>query len=201
MKLLLSALRKYWKAAAVAAAAALSLLFMRPNAYKDVTQELIALFGLMMAGVLPTMVLTASALRAGNLSVRKLSAYRDALFVQMKVWIGLFIVSLIASSLVILGKMIGWSLPLTIPLGVLGWNDLSYDFISVVNALVTGCLALVILRGLAVGSGIASLLRLSAEIALSEARLRDEDRHRAGDEALGRLPERPGFGEYVELKQ
>lgn len=194
------ALRGYWKPAVVVAAATMSLVFMKPDAYKDVTQELIALFGLMMAGVLPTMVLTASALRAGNLSIRKLSAYRDALFVQLKVWIGLFLASLVASSLVILGKMLGWSLPISIPGSVVGFGNFSYDLIAVVNALVTACLALVILRGFAVGSGVVSLLRLSAEIALSEARLRDEERHRAGDDALAHLSDRPGFGEYVELK-
>jgi hypothetical protein len=132
--------------------------------------------------------------------VKKITAYRDALSRQLKVWIGLFIVSLVACSLVILGKMVGWSLVITIPLHLAGLNSVSYDLIAVVNALVSACLVLVILRGFAVGSGIASLLRLTGEIALSEASLRDEERHRAGDDAIGRLSEREGFGEYVELK-
>lgn len=194
------ALRRYWKPAVVVAAATLSLCFMKADAYKEGTQELIALFGLMMAGVLPTMVLTASALRAGNLSVKKLTAYRDALSAQLKVWIGLFIISLAASSLVILGKMVGWSLEVSVPAGWPWIGSTSHDFISVVNALVSACLVLVVMRGFSVGSGILSLHRLSAEIALSEASLRDEERYRAGDEVIGRLGERPNFGDYVNLK-
>jgi hypothetical protein len=119
---------------------------------------------------------------------------------QLKVWIGLFLVSLMASLLVVIGKMVGWSLPLTVPFGFSGSEGPTYDAIRVLNALVSACLALIILRGFAVGNGIMSLLTLSAEIALSEAKMRDEQRHRAGDEAIGQFENRPGYGDYVELK-
>jgi predicted permease len=190
-----------WTMAVVAIATLVALIFFPANAYENVTQELIALFGLMMAAVLPTMVLTASALRSGNLSVRKIADYHLALQTQMKVWVGLFIISLVASFSVILGKMLDWSVVITFPMEVVAGRSFQLDLIRILTALITACFALVVLRGIAVGKGISSLLRLSGEIALSEAKSRDEARHAAGDLAVGQMRDRPGFGAYVELKQ
>jgi hypothetical protein len=154
----------------------------------------------MMAGVLPTMVLTASALRAGNLSVRRLQGYLDALRRQLAIWIGLFLISLVASVLVIIGKMIDWSAVISLPLSWIGLHTISVDLIRVLNALITMALALVVLRAVAVGNGIVSLLRLSGEIAISEAQARDDARRRATAVAIDGIPERKGYGDYVELK-
>lgn len=200
MKTLLNIKWRYLKPSAAIIAGGCALFFMRPDGYKDVTQELIGLFGLLMAGVLPTMVLTASALKAGNLSVNKIITYNEALSKQLKVWIGLFTIALIACSLVIFGKMVQWSLNMVVPLSILGLTDIQYNLVGIVNALISACLTLVIIRGLDVGKGIVSLLRLTGEIALSEAKLRDQERHRAGDDAIKRLSNREGFGEYVEIK-
>ncbi|HEY0145647.1 MAG TPA: hypothetical protein VGB93_05765 [Methylovirgula sp.] len=59
---------------------------------------------------------------------------------------------------------------------------------------------MIIIRGLAAGNGIISLLRISAEIALSEAAMRDDERHQGADEAIGRVEERDGYGKYIDLK-
>lgn len=193
-------IERYWKPLSVVTAGVLALLFMKNNAYQEVTQELIALFGLMMAAVLPTMVLTASVLRGGNLSIKRLNAYRDALMAQLKIWVGLFLVSFAASFFVIVGKMVGWSVPLTLRFAALNLDPVSYDLVAGLNALITACLGLLIVRALAVGRGIISLLRLSGEIAASEAQARDQQRFKAAEERISAMPTREGFGQYLDLK-
>jgi hypothetical protein len=59
---------------------------------------------------------------------------------------------------------------------------------------------LIVFRAVAVGNGIISLLGLSAELAISEANARDEARHREVERTISNMPEREGFGSYVELK-
>lgn len=200
MKRYLDITRIHWTSAAILAAGALALVFLPGKAFANVTQELIALFGLLMAGVLPTMVLTASVLRAGNLSVKKLIIYRDALRRQMVIWIGLFFISLIASFLVIIGKMLDWSLTIWPPLTLVKLEDMPFDAIRVLNSLISMALAVLLFRVIAVGNGIISLLRLSAELAISEAQAREDARHRAAEAAIGEMLERKGYGDYVNLK-
>ncbi len=199
---------KYWRKlksklslVAIFVAGSLSLAFLPNDAFKGVTQELIALFGLMMAGVLPTMVLTASVLRAGNLSVKTLKQYRDALRGQMLIWIGLFLISMVGSLLVIVGKVSEWSIVFEVPLAWAQLHDRTFEIISVLNALIVMALSLVVLRAVAVGNGILSLLRLSADLAISEAQLREDDRHKAAESAISTMSERADFGSYIELKQ
>ncbi|PWB89853.1 hypothetical protein C5688_13520 [Methylocystis sp. MitZ-2018] len=189
-----------WTLVAVVVAGITSLVFLPKGSFEDVTQELIALFGLIMAGILPTMVLTASALRAGNLSVKRLLAYQDALRNQLVIWIGLFLISLFASLFVIFGKMVNWSLLLSLPTSRDGQHYVSFDLIRILNSLIVMALMLLVARAVAVGNGLISLLRLSTELAISEAQARDEERHRATKAEIDGMPERKGFGDYVNLK-
>ena len=184
---------RFWPLVATLVTGFLAFAFLPEKAFKEVTQELIALFGLMMAGVLPTMVLTASVLRAGNLSVKTIREYRDALRGQLVIWIGLFLISLIASLLVILGKMAEWSFVLTL-------SNWSIDIIRTINALIAAALALVVFRAVAVGNGIISLLRLSAELAVSEAQARDAANNRSAESSIANMVERESYGAYVNLK-
>jgi len=199
MMAILSEVRRWWALVASIAAGVLVLVLLPAGAFKDVTQELMALFGLMMAGVLPTMVLTASVLRAGNLSVQKIKSYRDALRSQMIIWIGLFVISLGASILIVVGKMLSWSLPVVIPLSYFGYSNTEFDLIRVVNALIATSLSLLLLRAISVGNGIISLLRLSAELAIGEAHAREDGSRKSAEQAIANISERDGFGKYVEL--
>jgi len=182
-------------------AAGLIALFALPtDAFKDVTQELMALFGLLMAGVLPTMVLTASVLRPSNMSVKRLYQYRDALRTQMLVWIGLFLASFVSSIFVILGKILEWTIAVDIPAipGITGaWH---FDAIRVVNSIIVFGLVLVLTRIISVGNGVLSLLGLSAELAIGEAQARDNLKFTNVEAAVREMPERQDFGTYVDLK-
>lgn len=196
---MLSSLRRFWRPALVVGSGLAAIFLMDTKAYGSVSQELMALFGLMMAAVLPTMVLTASVLRPGRLSVKRLTEYSDALATQLKIWIGLFLVALIASLCVVVGKMVGWSVPVAVDLSSAKLGLIQVDLIVLVNGLITACLVLIVLRGLAVGHGIASILRLSSEISIGEAKARDEERHRATEQAISDIKPREGFGSYVDL--
>lgn len=130
----------------------------------EVTQEVIALFGLMMAAVLPTMILTASVLRPGGMSVKKIYEYRNALITQTKVWAGLFIWSLVCCVFVLIGKLTSWSIPAQ-------WNyliEFQIDLIDFINFIIYFGSTLIISRVCSIVDGIISLIDLSAKISVSE---------------------------------
>ena len=192
---------KYWRFA-LSAFGALVLVFSLPkSAPGTASQELLAFFGLLMAGVLPTMVLAASSLRSGALSRRRIQRYYDALVVQMRVWAGLFMLSLFASLVVIIGKLVGWTLPLTTPILAAyqpTWLP-SLDIIYGFNFIILFCLFLLVSRAAAIIAGLRSLLRLSAEIAMSEADERSRLTTDNLESDLRGIGESRGHGEYVEL--
>jgi cell division protein FtsB len=115
------------------------------------------------------------------------------------IWIGLFLVSMVASLFVIIGKMVDWSVVLRVPLAWARRPDLSLEVVPLLNALVVMALALVVFRAVAVGNGIISLLRLSAELAISEAQQREDERHKAAEQQIANMSQREHFGSYVEL--
>ncbi len=178
------------------ALAVLSGIFLPFEAYKDVTGELISFFSIMIAALLPTMVLTASVLRPGKLSSIKISQYATALSRQIAVWSGLFLICFIACWLLVLGKMVSWSLPITLTVYSVKHK---LNLIRFINAALSFSFSLTIFRGAAVGSGIVSLLNLTAEIAIGEARARDEEIIDKASSQVAEIQDRPGFGEYISL--
>lgn len=72
---------------------AMAAFLMDNNAYDKASAELVALFSLLMAGVLPTAVLAATILRSGGLSVSRINQYRFALIKQVRLWAGLFFIA------------------------------------------------------------------------------------------------------------
>lgn len=173
--------------------------FARIDIFEEVTNELLALFGLMMAGVLPTMILTSSALRAANLSIKEINAYGDALRRQLDVWIGLFFISFMACAFLITCKIFHWSIIVQIPLSFMHLKNIQFEALHFFNVAIAVSIALIVVRSLSVGEGIISLLNLSRDLALSETRARDEERHRIVEKQIASLPERSGFGVSVDL--
>jgi hypothetical protein len=96
-------------------------------------------------------------------------------------------------------KWLDWTILVSIPLVWLKIDTVSFDAIRLLNALIAMALAVVILRAISVGNGIISLLRLSAELAISEAQVRDEAKHLEVEKAINDMPKREGFGAYVDL--
>lgn len=169
--------------------------FLPPQFLAAVTQELIALFGLMMAAVLPAMTLTATALRSGNLSRKRIDRLYLALRQQLDVWFGMFALSFLLCSCVVLGKIVDWSLLVPLPFGEANFINLA----RVINAVIVWGGVLFVLRVGAVGRGVLSILKLSHEIAVSEAVEAQNNRHQKIEEAISAIKPPDGRGAYVEL--
>lgn len=172
--------------------------FLLPiGALSNVSGELITFFGFIMAAVLPAMVLTSTVLRAGNLSYRRLQDYSDALEAQLQVWLGLFVIALAGCVFVIAGKAAAWSIPIQFSLGA---KYIAADLAHVLTALTVGCFTLVMLRAYAIGVGIRSLLKLSTEIALSDAQARDKERIAGLKKEMADMGMSRPSETYVDLK-
>lgn len=146
------------------------------KSFDEASSELMSLFGLIMAGVLPTMVLAAGVLRAGNLTQARLIALSEALNIQMKVWIGLFFICLIASFALIVGKAASWDITLGKLITEPTWAAsfvMKWNLAQVLQGIISYSLVLLAMKSLELARGVMSLLSVSSEIALSEARARD----------------------------
>lgn len=71
----------------------------------SVTQEVIAFLSLLMAGLLPAMILTATILRGDSLSAKRVDEYGGALRLQLRFWSRLFVAATIATAGVIASKI------------------------------------------------------------------------------------------------
>lgn len=150
------------------------------------TQELIAFLSLLMAGLLPAMILTATILRGGGLSAKRVDEYGKALKQQLRFWAGLFAAAGIATIAIVGAKVFS-----TVGAGV--WVDLG---VLVINEerLTT---AFIVLAGASVGvvisrlkpayEGLASLLDLNVKMARNEAIVHDRTLQEA-IEQQGRKP-------------
>lgn len=170
-------------------------VWMPPTFYDPAAAEIIALVAALMAGILPTAILSATVLRAGGLSVRRILQARNALLQQMDVWAGLFAVAAVSAVLLAGGKLTKWSV--VIPLDRLGGS--AWNAVPLANGVLTGCLILLTLRAMTLFRGLRSLIVLSAEIAQSEALNREAPAFDAGLEAIDAMPQRKGFGRKIDL--
>lgn len=195
MKQLRSTIRKY-QVPIVVACLVVGSCFLSLEIFNKISGDLITLFGFIMAAVLPAMVLNATVLRAGNLSHRKLQEYSDALQIQLRVWLGLFMLALVSCVFVIIGKAIDWTLTLSIPYAP-GLPDINVG--RIISLFVVAGAGLVVLRAYAVGAGIRSLLKLTTDIALSDARARDKERFDEMKQQVQSLDDRRPASSYVDL--
>ncbi|WP_139281426.1 hypothetical protein [Muricoccus roseus] len=166
--------------------------------YNSATSEIVALLALLMAGVLPTAILTATILRAGGLSVKKIGQVRDALLFQLRIWAALFGLSFSACGLLILGKLLNWSLDVP-NLNVAGLTIDSFSLIPLLNAVVSSFLVLLILRSMTIFKGLRSLVVMSSEIAVSEAQIRVGGKFDRVEDTIEAAASRPGFGRQIDL--
>jgi hypothetical protein len=161
--------------------------------YNGVSQEMIAFFALIMAGVLPTAALAATVLRSGGLTEKSITDYQTALLGQLTVWAGLFFLSLIGSACLIIGKAIDWKIP--IPFSLIGLPN--FDAGIILTGVTSAVFVLLLTRFSVVFVGLRSLIELSGEIAVSEIRLRDSSAAAQTQRPARQLPERPGFGNQI----
>lgn len=136
------------------------------------TQELIAFLALLMAGLLPAMMLTATILKGGGLSVKRITEYGEALRSQMRFWGVLFAAAGIATLGVVgvkifstAGNSFQWSIP--------GFEIDPSTITSVFVAIAGFGIGVVFQRLLPAYQGLRSLLDLNLNLAHLEALAND----------------------------
>lgn len=184
-------------------AVAASCLVIPPAPIATVSQELIALFGLLLAGALPTMILTATILRAGAFSPKRIGEYGAALDAQLSFWFGLFLWAMAACVAVLVGKA-AWDAKtpyvLLIPHGITArvpWLA-SVEITRLANCALGFTGVQVVARLVPMLHGLRSLLRLNSLIATEEAVAKAKEQTASGAVKVRQVQPPPGHGSVVE---
>jgi len=105
---------RFWDALLGVGLAVYAGRYAPPDLFKDVITELVAFFSIQAAAILPALIFAAGILRPEGLTLTEVRAYRRALSVQMNFWIVLLALDFLIVAGLILGKMIGWNLPISL---------------------------------------------------------------------------------------
>lgn len=159
-----------WETAVAIAAAGIAGWLAPADLYKESSAEIVAAIGFVMAALIPAMILGATALRAGNFSPLALQRLHVELSRQIALFGGLFLYCLATVGLVLIGKTLQWGAALVFLMP--DWWPTPLSFGRVVMTLVTFGVIFVALRSATLVIGIGSILRLSADLAISEAVIR-----------------------------
>ncbi len=104
-----------WDFFAALVLAATGAYFLRHDAVKDITAELITFFSIQSAVILPAMIFTAGILKPDGLELEDAQRYHKALKAQMLFWVVLLGLDFVAVVAIIAGKALGWKLALPLP--------------------------------------------------------------------------------------
>lgn len=136
------------------------------------TQEIIAFLSLLMAGLLPAMVVTATVLRGDGFSAKRLEAYGGGLRLQLRFWGVLFAAAGIATAGVVAMKIV--SAPGVAAQYALGRFVLEADAFLTFFTVVFGAASGVVLQRLwPAYQGLQSLLTLNVTMARAQALAND----------------------------
>lgn len=139
------------------------------------TQEFIGFLSLLMAGLLPAMILTATILRGTGMSAKRVDAYGLALRQQLRFWAVLFTFAGLATTAIIVAKIYGtpaasfeatWS----------GFHLSSRTIETAAWIIACGSIAVVLQRLWPAYTGLISLLELNVTMAKGDALIADRAR-------------------------
>lgn len=139
------------------------------------TQEIIAFLSLLMAGLLPAMIVTATILRGGSFSARRIEEYGGALEKQLMFWAVLFVAAGTATAAIVFAKV--FSAP-TVSFDLAIWKFHLRAEVVVRAALALGGagVGVVLYRLRPAFQGLISLLHLNVATAKGEALVNDRSR-------------------------
>ncbi len=155
-----------WKIALAILVGIVTTIFAPYDFFEDISSDVITLFGIVMAALVPAMLLAATSMRAGGFSVASVRLLAKSLDDQMVLFGLLFLCALGGAALVIVGKSLDWSLP-AIPLPTA--EPAVINLSGLWNLLIATVLTFLALRLVDAVAGIRDILRLSSEIAVGEA--------------------------------
>lgn len=136
------------------------------------TQELIGFLALLMAGLLPAMVVTATVLRGDGFSAKRLDAYGGALEAQLRFWAFLFAAAGIATLGVVAMKVFSQT-GVSVRFSIGDRSFTEQDMISVAVGLFGAGTGLVMQRLWPAYEGLRSLLQLNVQMARAQALAND----------------------------
>lgn len=203
-KALVSPIWRRWGSWAVSSVAAGLAFLVPPPVIVSVSQELIALFGLLLAGALPTMILTATILRAGAFSPKRVGQYAEALDSQLSFWFGLFIWALFACVSIMVSKALWdihspYRLDFSTPsMGKVQALHVVVEWSRVADMILGLTGAQVVYRLFPMLAGLRSLLRLNSLIATEEAARNAQDKLNPGRQDLSAAKPPGGHGSFVK---
>lgn len=183
----------------VSALAGVAAGFVMPaNFYGEGAAEIVTVLGFLIAAFVPAMALGATAIRAGGFSVKRIRALGIAIDRQIKIFGGLFLYALMACAVVVLGKLIKWTLPPLPPVTVAGYL-VKVDLSLVFPVFLTFVFVFLGLRSVTFIGGILSILSLTTSIAEDEARVRDRERDRSAVDELAAYKMPESYGTRIDL--
>lgn len=162
--------------------------------FSTIVGPLVTLIGLMIAGILPAATLTVNAMKPG-LSTKRLSQLRLALRWQIIRWAALFFFAIFCAGLLIMGQALSWHV-----------YEVKLDWLWLEKVELAQLLPILILFSLgyivgnvgSVFSGILRILDILYEVAAADAEKRLDDLTENVELEVKSMPDRPGFGSYVE---
>lgn len=169
--------------------------FLKNDAVKDITGELITFFSIQSAVILPAMIFTAGILKPDGLELEDAQRYHKALKAQMLFWVVLLGLDFVAVVAIIAGKALGWKLAIPLPAPRqpldLGWLLPSILYFA-------GSLA--VFRTIPFVKGVLSLLDLNSDMTEKAIgrrnRIEVSDKKAKADPKPMALPK--GYGKVVE---
>lgn len=148
-----------WDFFAALALAAIGTFFLKNDAVKDITAELITFFSIQSAVILPAMIFTAGILKPDGLELEDAQRYHKALKAQMLFWVVLLGLDFLAVVAIIAGKALGWKLAIPLPSPYL---PLDLGWLVPAVLYFTGSLA--VFRTIPFVRGVLSLLDLNSDM-------------------------------------
>ncbi|MEN3167759.1 hypothetical protein [Gluconobacter sp. OJB] len=169
-------------------------IYLKNDAVKDITGELITFFSIQSAVILPAMIFSAGILKPDGLELEDADRYHRALKMQMVFWVVLLALDFIAVVALIAGKALAWKLVLPI-FGTNRHVDLGWIFPTVLYF--SG--SLTIFRTVPFVQGILSLLDLTSEMTQKAIKRRNkmEITERTTQKTSGKMVLPPGYGDII----
>lgn len=150
--------------------------FLEPKALSDASSNIVSALSILNAAIFPTVVLSATVLKAGTLSMNLVERYRSALRTQISFFFGILLFSLFGILAIIVAQTAGWRFALPVP----GTHTV-FHFDGVYNFVIVLLLAFVVLRLPAFLRALMSLIdvhidSVAQEVGQREQKQRDERR-------------------------
>ena len=155
-----------WKFLTAIIIGTMTTLLAPNDFFDDASSDLVTIFGIIMAALVPAMILAATSMRAGGFSVGSVRLLAEALDKQIALFSRLFLYALVGAILIVVAKSVDWSLP-SFPIKLGQPPELSPSRLW--NFLIASLVSFLVLRLFDAMKNIRGILDLSSDIAVGEA--------------------------------